>query len=429
MKALVFFTLGLAAWLGALPCTGGLRSLHAQALPVDVLHWWTSASERRAADQLSAHLAANGVLWKDAAIPGGGGMAAVKVLKSRVLLGDPPDVAQLIGTTLTDWADVSLVLPLNAVAVRQRWAQGLFPTVMERISYRGDVIAAPLGIHRINTLLYNRRVFARLGLPPPKNWGEFEDATRKLSALGVKPLVWSDEPWQIATVFESVLLGEAGAALYRELIVQRKSTAWLDPRVERALIRLRWLRHNSGATPVEKPWTDGARELLTDGAAMMIMGDWAKGELMAWGASPGKDFGCAVVPGTNNMHLYSIDTLAMLVSPRQRESTQEKVAEIVYGAPAQLAYNRIKGSIPVRHDIDISSLDSCARDSWETFADPRNQRVPSLAHRMAADEAIKDAIAQTLWRYVTDPRMDARDATRRLAAVIRAPGAERREKP
>ena len=420
MKALALLVIGLAAWLGA-------QTVHAQApaVPVDVLHWWTSASERRAANQLSAYLAANGVQWRDAAIPGGGGMAAVKVLKSRVLLGDPPDVAQLIGTTLTDWADVGLVLPLNAVAARQRWMQSLFPTVMELVSYRGDVIAAPLGIHRINTLLYNRRVFARLGLPPPRTWAEFEVAARKLQALGVKPLAWSDEPWQIATVFESVLLGETGPALYRELIVQRKSSAWMDPRVERALTRLRWLRNIQGEAPREQAWTDSARELQQGRVAMMVMGDWAKGELMAWGASPGKDFGCVVVPGTDNMHLYSIDTLAMLVNARHREATQEKVAELVSSLPAQLAYNRIKGSVPVHREADVSSLDSCARDSWDTFADPRSARVPSLAHRMAADESIKDAVAQTLWRYLTDVRMEPAEAQRRLAAVIRAPSAER----
>lgn len=425
MKAFACLALGLAVWLGVVPGGTGVSPVQAQAMPVDVLHWWTSASERRAADQLSAHLAANGVQWNDAAIPGGGGMAAVKVLKSRVLSGDPPDVAQLIGTTLTDWADIGLVLPLNAVATRQRWAQGLFPTVMELVSYKGDVIAAPLGIHRINTLLYNRRLFARVGMPAPRNWAEFETVARKLQASGIKPLAWSDEPWQMATVFESVLLGEAGVPLYRELIVRRRSAAWLDPRVERALVRLRWLRTLGGNTPGEKTWTESARELLTDNAGMMIMGDWAKGELMAWGATPARDFGCVVVPGTDNMHLYSIDTLAMLVNPRQRETTQEKVAELVSGAPAQLAYNRIKGSVPVRRDIDASALDGCARDSWDTFAAPSNARVPSLAHRMAADEAIKDAVAQTLWRYLTNPHMEAPEAQRRLAAVIRATRTER----
>ncbi len=421
MKACAWFVWGLSLWLGAALPT------HAQSpsVPLDVLHWWTSASERRAADQLSAHLATAGVQWKDAAIPGGGGMAAVKVLKSRVLLGDPPDVAQLIGTTLTDWADIGLVMPLNAVAQRQRWSQVLFPTVLDLVTYKGDVIAAPLGIQRINTLLYNRKVFAKLGITPPRTWAEFEITARKLQTLGVRPLAWSDEPWQLATVFETLLLGDAGPALYRELIVQRKSSAWMDPRVERALQRLRWLRTLASDAPVERAWTESARELLADGAGMMIMGDWAKGELMAWGASPSRDFGCAVVPGTEGMHLYSIDTLAMLVSARQREAAQEKMAEVVTGIPAQMAYNRIKGAVPVRRDIDVTQLDGCARDSWETFAAPRSARVPSLAHRMAADEAIKDAVAQTLWRYLTDTRMEPQEAQRRLAAVIRAPSAER----
>lgn len=418
---------GFARLAALLLCCVCLHNAQAQQMgvPMDVLHWWTSASERKAADQLALQLAQAGVQWKDAAIPGGGGMAAVKVLKSRVLMGDPPDVAQLIGTTLTDWADIGLVMPLNAVAQRQRWSQVLFPTVLELVTYKGDVIAAPLGIHRINTLLYNRKVFGKLGLTPPRSWAEFEMTARKLQAKGIRPLAWSDEPWQIATVFETVLLGDAGPALYRELIVQRKSSAWMDARVERALQRLRWLRALATDAPAERPWTESTRELMADNAGMMIMGDWAKGELMAWGASPVRDFGCAVVPGTENMHLYSIDTLAMLVSARPREAAQEKMAEVVTGIPAQLAYNRFKGAVPVRRDMDPAALDGCARDSWETFASPRNARVPSLAHRMAADEAIKDAVAQTLWRYLTDPRMETQEAQRRLASVIRAPSAER----
>jgi glucose/mannose transport system substrate-binding protein len=394
------------------------------ATALDVLHWWTSASERRAADQLSALLAPVGVQWNDAAIPGGGGMAAVKVLKSRVLMGDPPDVAQLIGSTLTEWADVGLVLPLNAVATRQKWSQALFPTVLDLVSYKGEVIAAPLGVHRINTLLYNRRLFTRQGLRAPRNWADFEAAVRVLRAAGIKPLAWSDEAWQIATVFESLLLSEAGPALYQEMIVQRKSAAWLDPRVEKALLRLRWLRSQSGEAPVERAWTASARELMDGGAAMMIMGDWARGELMAWGASPYTDFGCVVVPGTERMHLYSVDTLAMLVNARHPVALQEKMAETLVGMPAQLAYNRIKGSVPVRRDLSPaaqSNLDGCARDSWDTFAAPGAARVPSLAHRMAADEATKDAVAQTLWRYLTDPRMEAPEAQKRLAAVIHLP--------
>ena len=395
--------------------------VQAQPLPLDVLHWWTSASEQLAVEQLHAHLLFNGVRWKDAAIPGGGGVAAVKILKSRVLIGDPPDVAQLIGTPLKDWNDMGLVMPLNGVASRQRWSQFVFPTVMKLITDKGVVIAAPLGVHRINTLIYNRRVLTRFGLLPPANWEEFELLAEKLSVQGVKPLAWSDEAWQIATIFESILLGEVGPDRYLDLIVKRNSGAWLDPDIEKALTRLRWLRNISGDTPRERAWTDAAREIASDSAAMFIMGDWAKGELMAWGESPEKDFGCVAVPGTHKMHLYSVDTLAMLWNQRKRTASQEKLAELVTSPATQLAYNRVKGSVPLRSDVDASSLDPCARDSWTVFAAPASTRVPSLAHRMAADEATKDAVAQALWRFLITPQMPVKEAQRRLAAAVRAP--------
>lgn len=414
-----------AVFLSALALSHVQAQAPAPGLTLDVLHWWTSASERRAADQLAQQLAQAGVLWKDAAIPGGGGMAAVKVLKSRVLMGDPPDVAQLIGNTLTDWADIGLVLPLGEVAQRQRWAQVLFPTVLERVSYKGEVVAAPLGLHRINTLLYNQRLLAQAGVAPPHSWAQFEAAVRAVQAQGGRALAWSDEPWQVATVFEALLLGEAGADLYRELVVQRRPAAWLDPRVEAALLRLRWLRSLAAEPPRERVWSDNARALWQGQAAFLIMGDWALGELLAWGAQEGRDFGCAALPGTTGMHLYSMDTLAMLRGPRDRASVQETVAEVVVGVGAQLAYNRIKGSVPVRRDIDPAALGPCSRDSWETFASARSQRLPSLAHRMAADETIKDAVAHTLWRYLTQAQTSTQETQRRLAAVIRAPSAER----
>ena len=114
----------------------------------------------------------------------------------------------------------------------------------------------------------------------------------------------------------------------------------------------------------------------------------------------------------------------MLVNVRNHEALQEKMAETISAMPAQIAYNRIKGSVPVRRDLSagtLVTLSGCARDSWETFASPAAARVPSLAHRMAADEATKDAVAQALWRYLNDPHMEAQEAQKRLAAVIRTP--------
>jgi hypothetical protein len=157
-----------------------LLSPLAGAQTLDVMHWWTSASERAAADQLVQTLQQQGVRWQDAAVEGGGGGAAVKVLKSRVLSGSPPAAAQLIGKMLTDWADLGLVLPLNRVAEQGAWQQQFFPEVLNLVTHKGQRIAVPLGIHRINMVLYQSRVFDRLRLSPPRDWSGLERAAQRL---------------------------------------------------------------------------------------------------------------------------------------------------------------------------------------------------------------------------------------------------------
>ena len=394
----------------------------ARGQSVDVLHWWTSAGERRAVDRLVQQLESQGLSWNDAAIPGGGGVAAVKVLKSRVLAGDSPDVAQIIGRTLNEWADLGLVVPLDDVAQRGKWKQAMFPVVLRTASRDGHVIAAPMGVHRINTLLYNKTLWDRLKLSPPATWDDIEQAAKAMRAQQVLPLAWSDEPWQVATVFEALLLSEGGPALYSELASAQRPQAWQDARVLAALNRLRWLRDLNGEPPTEQRWTAAARQLYAGRAGMFFMGDWARGELMAWGAQPGIDFGCVPVPGTAGMHLYSIDTLAMLVGKAQRRPLQERLAELVVQPGVQLAYNQAKGSVPVRMDIDPNQLDECARDSWQTLARPGSPLVPSIAHRMAAGESTKDAIADALHRFVRSRAVSAKEAQARLVGIVKAAG-------
>jgi glucose/mannose transport system substrate-binding protein len=403
--------------LGLALTTGMITNATAQ--PLNVLHWWTSASERQAADTLMAALTAQGIGWHDEPIPGGGGGAAIKVLTSRVLSGEAPDVAQVIGLTLTDWAGLGLVFPLDDVAQRGKWKQVMFPVVLQTVSRGGRIMAAPLGVHRINTLLYNRHVWDRLRLPIPRTWADMEAAAKTMRANGITPLAWSDDAWQIATVFETVLLAEGGPALYARLASTQGWASWQEPRVTAALERLRWLRDLDTEPTTEQPWTDSARRLFTGKAGMFIMGDWARGELIAWGARPGVDFDCTTVPLTEGMHLYSIDTLAMLVAHNTRRVEQDKLAEIITQPATQIAYNQVKGSVPVRMDIDPSQLDGCARESWLTLSRPGTPILPSIVHRMAAVESTRDALGEVLYRFIRNRSMTPQQAQAQLVTIVR----------
>lgn len=401
---------------------------YSQANALQVLHWWTSDSERKAVKVLSDRLADENIEWRNAAIPGGAGVGASKVLKSRVLAGHAPEVTQLNGVVFGEWADLGLLLELDDVSRPGNWKKLLFPTVWSLVQNRDHVVAAPIGIQRINMLFYNKKIFDRLELIAPKTWADFDRVAFKLKQAGVVPLAQSSEAWQVATLFETLVLAESGPAFYRRLFVDMNAKAYADPRLAHALKRLRGLKQWMPMPLREQPWNEMTRQLADGDAAMFVMGDWVKGELRAWGKITDVDFGCSTVPGTDEYHLYSVDTLAMFAGDYSHQQAQEKLAQVLMSATVQTDYNQVKGSISVWRDPNKAKMDSCALASWRTFSKGGAFQAPSLVHRMATDETTKDAIVAEVRRYFMDDQITELDTQRRLAAIARSsPKIERPE--
>lgn len=391
-----------------------------QAEALQVLHWWKSTSEHKAVDVLAARLAQENILWRDAVIPSGSGVGAGIVLKSLVLAGNAPEVAQLHGVVIAEWADLGLLLEFDAIGSNGKWDKLLFPAVANLVQPRGHLVAAPLGIHRINTLFFNRKVFAKYDLQAPETWDEFEQIAKKLQQAGIVPLAQSSEPWQVATLFETLLLSEAGPGLYAAAFIKKDPAAFYDPRFARALQHLRALRKYMPVPLQESSWTDVARQLADGNAGMLVMGDFVKGELNAWGLVTDVGFGCRAVPETANYFLYDIDTLVMLAKDNAARAGQEKLAQIVVSPALQAEYNQIKGSIPVLRNPDLAKMDSCARASWKLFSRGSAVQVPSLTHRMATDELSRDAIIAEVHRFFMDGQITVGDVQRRLGAIARS---------
>lgn len=393
----------------------------AQTQTLQVLHWWKSTSEHNAINVLAAKLGEESIEWKDALIPGGSGVGASIVLKSRVLANDAPQAAQLNGlATIGEWSDLDLLRELDGVAAAGKWEKLLQPAVMTLIQRRGHVIAAPLGIHRINTLFYNRKLLAQFNIAPPRSWDEFERAAARLQQGGVVALAQSSEPWQVGTLFETLVLAEGGAGYYGDLFVRKDARAFADPRLAHALTRLRTLKKYMAAPVQERPWNEVARQLADGGAAMMVMGDFVKGELNAWGYLTDGMFGCVGAPDTAALFLYDVDTLVMLAGDSARRPTQEKLAQLVVSAATQADYNQIKGSIPVLRNPDLAKMDSWSRASWKLFARGAEVQVPSLTHRMATDEMTRDAMVAAVHRFFVDDTISVAEVQRRLGLIAAA---------
>lgn len=404
--------LGSAGAAAAPPASAPAASFRA-------LHWWTSTSEKRAVGTLVNRLADDNITWKDAAIPGGAGVGAGNALRSSVLAGDPPEVMQLIGESIKEWGELGLLLELDKVADADNWSGILFPTVHKLVQHRQHVIAVPLGIHRVNTLFYNRKLFARLKLTPPSTWKEMQQTAARLMAAGVRPLAQSSEPWQVAGLFETLLLAEGGPDYYRALFVGQTPAALADRRLLAALENLRAAKAWIARPLRERSWTEVSRQFIDGEAAMMVMGDWVKGELNGWGYRTDVEFGCVGVPGTANYHLYSVDTLAMFTSNYAHMAVQEKLAGIALLPGVQQDYNLAKGSVPVRRDAEPGKMDSCGRESWRIFAKGAALQAPSMTHRMSANEESRKAIIAEIHHFFMDDTVSAAETQRRLGRMLR----------
>ncbi|MCS0627921.1 ABC transporter substrate-binding protein [Telluria mixta] len=399
------------ACLFAVAITGAAQDLR-------VLHWWQSASERQATEVISSSVRHAGLGWvnEDAT----DGVGAAIILRSRILAHDMPDIAQANSATAHNWATLGLVRNLDRVAAADHWERRLLPAVYRQLRPGNHVLAAPLGVHRMNTLVYNLPVFTRLHLAPPRTWEEFEGIAPRLQRAGIVPLAQSSEPWQVAILFENLLLADGGIALHRRLFVDNDLRAFTSPALAGVLRHLRslkrWMRH-----PVpETAWSAIASEVGSGTAAMAISGDWLKGELQARGAQVGKNIGCTGAPGTDALYLFDLDTLVMLHAERLPPAAQESVAQLAVSAGLQERYNRIKGSVSVLRDANPAAMDSCARASWMMLNMSDARVIPSIAIGMAGDEVMRDGLANEVHRFFMDDSITVLDTQRRLAAVSRA---------
>src|SRR6202000_145934 len=106
--------------MGALCAAGllcGAASSAVQAAEaVSVLHWWTSGGESKAVGVLKDDMTKQGYQWKDFAVAGGAGAAAMTALKTQVISGNAPSAAQIKGPLIQDWADQDMLVSVDQSA-------------------------------------------------------------------------------------------------------------------------------------------------------------------------------------------------------------------------------------------------------------------------------------------------------------------------
>ena len=391
-----------------------------QANEVEVLHWWTSGGEARAANVLKELMEAEGYGWQDFAVAGGGGETAMTVLKSRAMSGNPPSAALINGPEIQEWGKLGLLGNLDEVAAAEGWNDLLPEIVADIMRYDGHYVAVPANVHRVNWLWANPDVLEAAGVEMPTTLDELFTAGEAIREAGFVPLAHGGQAWQDATVFESVVLGSQGAEFYQQALVELDSEALGGEQMIAALEDFKRLRELMDEGMSGRDWNIATAMVIEGTAGFQIMGDWAKGEFTAAGLTAGEDYLCAAAPGTEDAFTLNIDSLTMFrMSDDAGREAQQTLARLVLEPTFQEAFNLAKGSIPARSDLDISEFDSCAQQSLADFQRTADEGglVPSLAHGMAVRADVQGAIFDVVTNYFNDTNMPAEEAAERLVSA------------
>lgn len=374
---------------------------------VEIFSWWTGAGEE---DGLLALIDLfeernDEIEIENAAVAGGAGTNAKAVLATRMQGNDPPSTFQVHGGEELNksWVAADKMEPLNDLYEDNDWMDKFPEELIELVSEGDDIYSVPVNIHRGNVIFYNMEVFEEHDIEVPTTIDEFLEVAEQLEEAGITPLALGDkESWTPTQILENVLVAELGTEDYGKLFAG--DIEFTDERVGQAIEDFGKILEYVNEDHASRNWQDSAQLVAEGDAAMMNMGDWAKGYFSNdLDLETNVDFGYFPFPGTDGTFAVITDTFGL---PKGVDNPDEVKEFLTFlgSVDAQDVFNPLKGSIPARIDADPEEYDDYGQDAMEDFKTA--QLYPSLAHGSAASEGFLTKANQAVNIFVTQGDVD-----------------------
>jgi glucose/mannose transport system substrate-binding protein len=372
---------------------------------VELFSWWTAPGEAEALQALiEAHKRAHPSSRMFNAVASSGGRTK-PLLEERLAHDDPPDLIQQNAHDLRAFVQThpGKLEPIDSLADELGLRKVAFSEVLSDVTIGGHIYAMPVNVHRENSLFYNRALFQSHGLKPPRSLEELLNVCEKLKSAGITPIATSHQGWILRIMFHSILMGRMGGEHYRELFAGRVKAE--DPALRDAISIFDDILHkytNPDASEEGFGWTNAAQAIFNGDAAMFFHGDWVKGYLIQLGWKPGADFGVVGAPGASEVFLYGVDVFSLPRGAQNEPGAREFLATVA-SREGQLRFNELKGSSPIRIDIEKQDLDAVSRDTLEDLERAKvRMLVPSLPNWDDALGAFaKDGDEEALFKALT----------------------------
>ena len=388
--------------LTAVTISYGTLAHAADVKEVQMLHWWTSGGEAAALDVIKQAVAKQGFAWKDVPVAGGGGGAAMTTLKANVAAGNPPTASQILGYYALEYAEQGSLANISSLADKDGWDKVVPAALQKFAKTNGKWGAVPINIHSVNWIWLNKAVMEKIGGTEPKSFDEFVALLDKAKKAGVIPLALGGQPWQEATMFDSIVASTGGTDFYKKAFVDLDEGALKSDTMKKAFDNLARLRDYVDPNYTGRDWNLATAMVIKGDALVQVMGDWAKGEFAAAHKEAGKDYLCYRFPGTDGSVFYNSDMFAFFKVPADRQAAQLALAQVTMNPDVQSAFNVIKGSVPARTDVSDAAFDICGKKGIADVktANAKGTFFGSLAQNYAQPPAIATAYYDVVTKFM-----------------------------
>ena len=388
---------GFRTVLTAGACAVTAFSVAPVAAGSDVSHNWNSENEAAALRIFRDKFIALGGEWSDTSFPDT--EASISSVKTRIIGGNPPMALQsALGGVMQEFAEAGLLQNMDDAAAAGGWGDSISESMAAIAKHDGHWVAAPVFVDVINWMYSNNNVLDAAGIAAPSTWEEFRSSLPVLQASGVIPLAVGGDSWQEAILFDHVVLGIGGAALY-EGIMSGDPDIVAGPLVRQALEELVSLRQYTDEGRSGRSWNDTNTLVLSGQAAYFFMGPWAAGGYGDLGAE-GDAWSCRLTPWDDSLTIVADGFQFIKVSDEADMAAQVLLGNALMDPETQIAAAQAKGTLPATTAAAVADFEGCPAKAVAAMAE-----AVSITHwnGRSADvgNVIKDTVS-ALWNEAID---------------------------
>lgn len=331
-------------------------------------------------------------------------------LKTVAAANEMPDLFVMWPGVMTkEFVGGDLLQPINPLLdSKAEWKNGFLPNSFDDFTIDGKTYSAPMGLSPTSILYYNKTIFDKYGVKPPKTWDEMLSLVETFKKDKMTPIALGNKAaWLAQSSILSSLADRVTGTEWFLNAANQKGAKFTDPEFVQALTYLQQLG-KAGAfqegfnsidnTQMEQMFAQGK-------AAMMIDGGWALTNLAANASKEVLDnIGVTVLPSVPNgkgdpNSLSGVVGTGLGMSKKTSGAAKDAAYELIYalsGPAAQKATLESNQLVSYKVELDKTKVSSLFAQVYEMVGKVKRTPVYDGVLSSAASDVVNNGLQELL---------------------------------